>query len=250
MTETVDILFLKGGSYGISEEDFENALLKLSEMIWPQNNNIPVINTIVWDGDPLPMVEYKKDLGFANLLPFLKNRFPHLRMVAFKGAQGSEKIDEKIYELITATSCYREKTNMPFNMAYDFFKSSTRVINISPNNEESVMINDTNFNMKQINAIVPAIKLGYNVLIITPKWKFEVLGSNVMKVMKYLGVNSAKLVNVLGGDIVQKEISTMHKTNLNTPGVYPDIEYHCLQGERISATFHREQSGIPSKQYS
>jgi hypothetical protein len=247
--ETVHVLFLKGGSYGISEQDFDNALSKLVEIIWSCNEDKPVINTIVWDGDQLPIVEYKKDLGFTNLLPFLKDRFPHLRMVAFKGAQGPDKIDEKIYELITATDSYREKTNMPFNMAYSFFKQSTYVINISPNHEESVTIHDTNFNMKQINSIVPAIKIGNNLLIITPKWKFEVLGSNVMKIMKYLDVNSAKLVNVVGGDIVQKEISTMYATNINTPGVYPDIEYHSVQGQRISATFDRVQSGIPTKQY-
>ena len=61
--ETVDVLFLKGGSYGISELDFDNALSKLVEIIWSCNEDKPVINTIVWDGDQLPIVEYKKDIG-------------------------------------------------------------------------------------------------------------------------------------------------------------------------------------------
>ena len=63
----MNILFLKGGSFGIPESDFTNNLNAINKAIQELN-----INAVIWDGDPLPVVEYKKDLGFANLLPFIK----------------------------------------------------------------------------------------------------------------------------------------------------------------------------------
>ena len=224
-----NVMFLKGGSYGIREADFKFALNKIIQFIKTKN-----IRAIIWDGDPLPVVEYVKDLGFANLLPYLKARFPYLQMIAVKGVADKAKEEKVVKELITSSQPYSQSDifgSMPYLQSYQFFKDATCVINVNPTSDETVDIDGIILNKWQVDFVQSNIIGEKNLLILTPKWKYNVLGLNVMKLMKHIGIDNAILVTVAGGSITESE----KEERVKQPELYPIVE----DDDNISFTFDR-----------
>jgi hypothetical protein len=207
----MNVLFLKGGAFGIPENSFKQSLDKINDAIKINN-----INAVIWDGDPLPVVEYKKDLGFANLLPFIKEANPNVSMITFKGAINAAAAQEKINELSNPNNIYRDKAEEPFKHGYNFFTNNTDIINITG---DQTVADVPNLNPNALPEIAQAIEAGKNAIVITPKFTWKELGLNIMKIMKNLGVNCASLAVVAGGYVVKQE----QKARDAAPSMYPTI---------------------------
>jgi hypothetical protein len=207
----MNVLFLKGGAFGIPENSFKQSLDKINDAIKINN-----INAVIWDGDPLPVVEYKKDLGFANLLPFIKEANPNVSMITFKGAKNPAAAQEKINELSNPNNIYRDNAEEPFKHGYNFFTKNTDIINITG---DQTVADVPNLNPNALPEIAQAIETGKNAIVITPKFNWKELGLNIMKIMKNLGVNYASLAVVAGGYVVKQE----QKARVADPSMYPAI---------------------------
>ena len=207
----MNVLFLKGGAFGIPENSFKQSLDKINDAIKINN-----INAVIWDGDPLPVVEYKKDLGFANLLPFIKEANPNISMITFKGAKNHVAAQEKINELSNPNNIYRDNTEEPFKHGYNFFTENTDIIDITG---DQTVADVPNLNRNELHKIPKAIQNRKNAIVITPKFNWKKLGLNIMKIMKNLGVNYAYLAVVAGGYVVEQE----QKARDEDPSMYPAI---------------------------
>lgn len=205
------VLFLKGGSFGIPENSFKKSLNTINKAIKKFE-----ISTVIWDGDPLPVVEYKKDLGFANLLPFIKQENPTVSMITFKGAKNKAAVKEKISELSNPNNLYRDNDEEPFKQGYSFFKKNTSTVNIIGNQNIAGV---PDLNARKLRQITKAITEQKNAIVITPKFYWKELGLNIMKIMKNLGLENAYLANVGGGNVVKEE----EKARAIDPNKYPII---------------------------
>jgi hypothetical protein len=208
----MNILFLKGGAFGIPETSFKNNLDDINKAIKEFK-----INAIIWDGDPLPVVEYKKDLGFANLLPYLKKDNPNISMVTFKGAKNQDAVQEKINELSNPNNIYRDNAEEPFKHGYNFFTNNTDIINITG---DQTVNGVPNLNPNTLLEITQVISSKKNAIVITPKFNWKELGLNIMKIIKSLGVDTAYLAVVAGGYVVKQE----QKAREADPSMYPAIK--------------------------
>ena len=204
-------LFLKGNCHSIPFSQLETAFTAICEIITRKN-----INTIVWDGDPLTLVDVSAGKtepvkSFTLLLPRI-----------YEWCQGNGMNMQFVYGK-------KEKSvhNLLNNYENEHDKHGTYY---GPfpflSNDNTTIVYQANYDKELVNSyFLHKANMG---IAFNKDIKWDMLGISLMKWFKDVGVNSADLIIVGMGDVVGKELDKLS----NLSGEVPELHITKMEFER------------------